>query len=389
MKKYSSTLAGMFSGNCPAALGHYENKTPCDTDFYQTGIAAHAVLEVVAQKKASDPDSQKNIGDAVARELITTGRSFGGEPEPPINPMHAIEGRDLALRWLSWNEIPEGAIAEGGFGITSEGKACAWSADDCRYSAILDLLYFETMGDEEYGLKVVAVRDYKSAWPTNDDDLDTLQRRGQAVVAYRKYGDKVQGIKLEVVNLRTGATFDRVIILDDDGIALLEQWEKDCLMICKAMDATREPRPGAGCLSCKYTLGCESCLTYYKDSGENAAISFATIHAVNKQLGEVMRARSKDHKFHMNAGYVGYREMQKKVLKKDAIKLIAEHWCSCENEEISAFVRGLLRAGDITPTIVTNIIDVLYPNKKDASRLELIDQCIGTVIDKRFGVHKS
>ena len=294
----------------------------------------------------------------------------------------------MALRWLSWNDLPQSANAEGGYGITSEGQPCAWDDPKCRYSAIIDLKWFETTGDEEYALETCVIRDYKSDWPADESYLDSLQQRGQAVIAYEHHGDTVQCIRLEIVNLRTGRTYDRTIMLDDDNIAMLQQWKADIFMLCDAMDKTREPRPGAGCLDCNYTLGCSHCLNYYRDNGQDAAISYATCTAVAEGLAKVLRAKSKDHKFHIPGGYVGYKISQIKTLTNTALKAVTEHWYGGDDTDL-ALVRGLLMAGDITPTNIEKIAKSLYPGKDDAGRQDLLEAAITTIPDKRFGVHKA
>lgn len=385
MNKYSSTILKMFNSNCPAALGHYENQTPADNDFFNTGIAAHAVLQVIGEKEARTEAAQLKVAHAVVDELITKGRSYNGRHEPPMAPSHAQEGRDIALEWLQWNELPDHACYEIGLGMSAAGVPCEYDAENCRFRAITDLIYFETVGDEDFNVDAVCVRDYKSAWPTNESELDTLQRKGQAVMAHLHYPDYA-AIKLEVINLRTGQSFEKVIMMDDAGRELIKLWERDILQACKAADATRESRPGAGCLSCLYTLSCDDCMSCANGNGGDLATQLAALEAVRADLIKTLKPKAVDNKFPVEQGYVGYRTQTKKITTPDAPQLLMDNWFADDADH--AETRSLLKAMKFPASAVENAAKLMYPDKNDAAREDLLDAAITTKAESRFGVFK-
>ena len=387
MKHYSSSGLKIYTANCPKALDYLEAGTPSDNDFYQAGIAAHAVLQVVGEKQATDPKSQQTVADAVVREILEHGREYNGVREPPMSPEAAFEGRDLALAWLSWNELPENGHYEVGLGMTADGEPCSYNDERVRYRGILDLLFVDTVGDDDYAVDAQVVRDYKSAWPPGEDELHTLQRRGQTVLTHINFPE-YDAIRREVVNLRTGMLFEDTIHLDDDGRAQLERWRQDILMLCDVADQDRIPRPGAGCLSCQYTLSCPACLDAYKGDGEDKAQQLAALEAVRKGLIDVLKPKCAEHPFRVNAGYVGYRKMQKRIPTKEAAQAVVEHWYAEDNDDHS-MERSLIRALEPTAASIEKAAKVMYPDKQDASREDLLSTAITTKTESRFGVHKA
>lgn len=387
MKTYSSTALKAFDSNCPKALGFVEAGTPADTDQFNPGIAAHAVLQHIGQKGARTPEDQATVADAVVQELITVGREYNHIHEPPMAPSQAFEGRDVALAWLEWNELPQDAKFEIGLGMTAEGEPCDYYAENCRYRALIDIVKFETIGDEDYAIDVVTAGDYKSAWPTDERELDTLQRRGQAVLVHKHYPD-YPAVRMEAINVRKGMTYERTVQLDDEGRALLAQWEKDILQACNAADVTREARPGAGCLDCRYTLTCDDCLHYYEGNGAQAAVTLATLEAIRKKLIEVLKPKAMESKFPVPGGFVGFKPMVKKVLTEDAHRHLCEHWYSADTDP-HIQEQSLLAACNLTSGSLEKMVKVMYPDKKDAGGQDLLEACLTTVTESRFGVYKS
>ena len=110
MKTYSSTILRHFTHHCPLALDFYEKEAQRDTDIFQVGQASHAVLEHVGKKNAKTKEAQKIVADAVVKELITTGHTFYDRVEPPMQPDHAFDGRDLALEYLAYNKLPTDGV---------------------------------------------------------------------------------------------------------------------------------------------------------------------------------------------------------------------------------------------------------------------------------------
>ena len=393
MNQYSSTLLKLFDTKCPAALGFYEAGEPAFREIFQCGIAAHAVLQVVGEKGAKTPEDIHTVAEAVTLELITEGRSFKGTPEPPMSPEAAFEGRDLAVNWLSWNELPDGqceiqlCMDEHGHmirdlsphitcnsGTATDEKGAIYAAGSPRYDAIIDMVYEAVDGTEDEPLKTIVVRDYKSAWPTNADELDTLQRKGQAVLVWLHHPD-VAGITREVINLRTGAVYRDTTWLDDEGVKTLTQWRDDILTLCRAADATREARPGVGCIDCPYVLRCEPAAALLSNK-ERPANQYAVAKAIVDATGAILKVQAKQGPIMDGfGGQIGYKATVGRA--PDLEELAGQLAVLWDKDNISGLVMAL-RPGI---TSLNNIMKVLYPGKEGKfEREDMTELC---TIEKR------
>lgn len=376
MNRYSSSTLKLFTNNCPAALGFHERQEPRLTEIFQAGIAAHAVLQTIGEKDATEPEQQKAVADAVVSELITEGRAFKGIPEPPMSPEAAFEGRDIALAWLSWNELPAGE-QETLLMMDGDGEVPAVDTQP-RYDAIIDMVYPEMAGDEDAPLQTIVVRDYKSAWPTNADELLTLQRKGQAVLAWLSNPD-VDGITREVVNLRTGGLFRETTWLDDEGIATLTQWRDDILTLCAAADATRAPRPGVGCITCPYVLRCDACVGVMGDS-ERPAVRYAVGKALIAATEPLLKEQAKEAPVPDGVGgLIGYQATNSRTVDlSEAAGQIAALWASGD-------IAGLVTAMKPGVGNIEKLGKVLFPGKdgKDA-RADFEELCLTPAPESKF-----
>jgi hypothetical protein len=250
----------------------------------------------------------------------------------------------------------------------------------------MDVVYTETIGDEDYAVDAVVVRDWKTAWPTDASELETIQRKGQAVLAWVNHPE-AEAIKLEVTNIRTGMTYDKVIYKNDEGLALLELWKRDILQACDAMDLTREFRPGAGCLSCKYPLSCDSCLEYAKTGTAHTATALATLEAMRSEFIRVLKPMCEFENIPIDGGYIGFKQMDKRIPTKEAHRYLVNHWYGNDIDPHTE-EKSLMFSASMGVTQVESIIKTMYPDKRDLSREELTDQCIEVKKQARFGVHK-
>lgn len=392
MKRYSSSVLKIFNRNCPQALGFYEDEAPYDRELFQQGIAAHAVLQVVGEKRASGQHDILTVADAVVTELITKGRSYKGRHEPPMSPEDAMAGRDIALQYLYEYplNLPDNSGFEVQWAINDKGKACLIGEDSQRYDAIFDVLYTDIEGDEDYATDVIVVRDYKSAWPTGANELDTMQVKGHAVIAWQHFKDRVGGVRNEIVNLRTKQIYTRTTYFDEEGIKTLQQWTKDILTACSAADTTREARPGAGCIGCFYTLSCPDCLEYYQHD-TNIYITFATLKAQLAELGKIVRNDAKVEPIEVPGGEIAYRGQNEKVATEEAIDKLIEYWWMDRPDGTPLSmgeVRGLLTALDVKATSYEKAAKVLFPDKLDAAYMDMIEACITVKTKSRFDVYK-
>lgn len=389
-KTHRSSTARIFNSNCPQALKFYEDNEPSDKDIFQAGIVAHAIAQRFGELKVNL--DQKNICEAVANDVvkicITEGRSFDGVKEPPIKPDSAFTGKEIALNYFcNAGHIPDSGDFEKGFGMNEAGNPCAYDDAECRWQAILDVIYPETIEEENYSVEAIVVRDYKSAFPTGAEELDKIQIRGQAVLAWIHH-PTTQAIVQEVVNLQTWGTHRRIILLDDEGKETLSRWRSEILLTCQAMDLTREARPGAGCLDCWYSSGCENCLSGYKVTTKDAATALATIEAVRKDLIKVLKVKTAVKSFQIEGGFVGFKQMVKKKASENAEKMLVEHFFNNDDEEHST-ERALLKSISINSGNVNAFINAFYPDKDDAAREDLQNECLQNNYQSRFGVYKT
>ena len=377
MKSYSSTLLKTFANNCPAALGFHEANEPAFREIYQAGIAAHAVLQVVGEKGATTEPEIQAVADAVAEELITKGRAFKGTPEPPMDPEAAIEGRDLAEAWLSWNELPPGKH-ETHLAMDEKGLPCLPESEHVRYDAIIDMVYTETQGDEEEALETVVARDYKSAWPTDATELETIQRKGQAVLVWLNHPE-AHGITREVINLRTGGKFRETTWLDDEGLATMKQWRTDILALCRAADATREARPGIGCIGCFYVLRCEPCRDLLTTK-ERPASMYAAAKAIVAATEPVLKAEASHGPVPDGVGgMIGYQATKGRQPDLDELAgQVAALWTSGD-------IAGLIRALKPGVTAVDKLAKVMYPGREGKlERDDFLELCVKPKLGSKF-----
>ncbi len=245
------TTMQLYLDHCPRAVDHYERGTPQNRDIFTVGTVAHEILFAIGQGMPIEP---------IVASLIATGRT-GDDSEGPMRPDAVFEGRDLALAWSEAHPIPDGAFFEYAFAFDGDWKPCAW--DQARFRTRVDVVHRRTEEDEDgHDIQDLVITDYKSAWPATETELDTLQRRAQAVSGWLSWGDEIGSITIAVANLRRRQVFERVIPLDEEGVALLQQWQRDLEVVMDAIDV-REPdgqrpaRPGARCGGCPYAASCE------------------------------------------------------------------------------------------------------------------------------------
>lgn len=315
---YRPTTLRLASAHCPRAIDYYEEDRAAFRELYQEGIAAHECLASIgawAVKHKRKPE----LGDIVALAesttvvLIEKGRSFDGKPEPPMQPEAAFAGRDLAIQFATSERAdwPEYAWVEQGLGFNSLWQSVGYSAQGVRFHLIPDLMAAIEDGDgETYSGRLALVRDYKSAWSTDASELQTLQMKAQALAASIFFSD-VDGVRREVVNLRTGQVFREDIWLESGGRETLEGWKQDIGATMQALDAMRGPdgrrplRPGAGCLSCPWAMSCEAPHPTAKEVPQMAQ-RLAQIEGERKELIAALKKALPETPARIEGGEVGW-----------------------------------------------------------------------------------
>ncbi len=370
MKKYSSSDIKVFSVYCPKALKFQEDGAPRDTSQTDYGVASHAVIEACGNAKnivANQPHllmpSYEELANETCQELITNGRTFRGKHEPPMSPEHAFEGKRVALAWLELNELPGEADYE--IELTHG-----------RFKALHDVVWIEDWSDEWSEKTVPVSRDWKG-WQGRPEELETWQRKCQAITLAANYPDADE-IKLEIVNLQTHRTYDRTIVLDDEGLALLDQWKRELEIICRAMDKTREARPGVGCLECPYNHQCNDRL--FRDIGSpHEAHKLVNIEIERANTIKALKA-SQELPVKLEGGYVGWRLWGDNKAKPDAYQRVIDAW--------DGDVNGMLKALKLGVANINALAKVIWPkgSENDALRQDFIDACIEQRNGQRFGV---
>ncbi len=389
MKTYSSTPLNLYARNCPHALTLDEAGTTYCREIFQTGISAHAILQVAAEKNPDTHSQFLLIADAVVEELLTDGRSYNGVHEPPMAPEAALEGRELASEWMAMNGMPEGLMSpEIGLGIDCDGNPVAYGDKSSRYRGILDLVYQDIDGDEECQYDVLVVRDYKSAWPAGENELNTVQRKGQALLALKHMGANVQAIRMEICNLRTGMTHDRTIMLDEQGLEIMAQWEREILMLCRVADNNREARPGSNCLGCRFVLDCEH--TNPHNDAYSIAESFAVAQAVRDEFVRKAKLAITEGTIPAGDGLVGYQAQTRRRMQEDGHIELLRAWNTAQGkalEDLDPGTLSLIKALRLGATQIDAMAKTLYPDRGTGQDRDAFSaECMEEFKVSQFGV---
>ena len=394
---FHATSISLVSRACAFALELQERGVPADRSVYQAGIAAHCVLEGVSLctnevNRELTPEEVNVAALGVCERLMSVGRSYDGKGEPPMAPEAVFAGQEIALGWLLWNPIQPGGQVEVGLGLDGQGRPCEyWRGDGLKVRTILDEVRIIRESDEESARTVLAVRDYKTAWSTDDSELDTLQRRIQAVAAWRTFGP-ADVLRLEVANLRLGKVYTRELYREDGLDEQIETWWGQVSATCRALDAQKAlgPRPaapGRGCIGCPYLLNCEHSADFYERRGmfrtaEQKAVAYAVATAMREELAEELRLEVESGSIPVAGGVVGYAVKDRTKLGPEAFARLWEEW-----EASGGQPDGFAKALKLTKTNAENLVKVLYPERADrAFRDEFLAGLMQPDRTKEFGI---
>ena len=381
MRTYSSSSLKPFLNWCPKALDYYQSGAPRDRTELDRGVCAHAILEHAAGLTFNSADEINELADRITEELITHGREFRGEKQAPLIPQSAYEGRDIAIQYLTFNDAPPAGLSEVELWMDADGGHN--DAQNPRYVALVDLVYETEIGEEDDAVTAVVVRDYKTAWSTNENETETLQMRGQAALADLHFPDAAVIIR-EAVNVRTGAVYRSETIRDDDGRAELARWRRDILAICNAADANagqRMARPGYGCLSCWYSATCDYALAA-QNNVDDIATAYVAAKARAAELSKLCQKAAKiaDGDFTVTpGGRVGYRKAERRIVTESAPRLITD---TLGDSVTPDSVCGLLMQMKLGVTQV----DAIAKTLDDASKEDLLSGALDKKISTKFDV---
>ena len=398
---YHPTELTLLTENCPAALDMREKRIPYDRTLFAAGIAAHAIMEIAGNKireldRQLEPEEIATVAAEVVKKLISEGRSYDGNPEPPLNAEKVFEGRDMAVKYLNEKSLSTTGLCEIGFAYDKSWKSVDYYSENARFRTILDVLDVIEDGNEEWVGRILVVTDYKTSWRADKSELDTLQRRAQAVTAWKsKYCEDVDGIRLRVVNLRTGAEYSREIWLTENGQETLKQWQSDLEYAMDAADWTdqdgkRSASPGLGCTNCSYVKSCEpaKAFMYHTDledfGPEGIANAYAIAKSLPKEYETMARAACDRSTIDTGAGLVGFIDKERKVATSDAPDCLWATWKGAGGDVV-----GLLTAMRLGSSSLESAAKKLYGRGAMDLRKEFIDKLIEKQPYASFGIKKT
>lgn len=407
-----STKLKLAERHCPRAVDHYEKGMHYDRDIFGAGIAAHAVLEAV---QLAPDDYLGDVIERVETQLATKGRSFDGVGEPPMAVAAIRTGVDLAREWLLEHPPIPDAKPEVGMAVTKDWTPAKYGTEEAYYQAALDLHWVVDAEYEEYAERRLVVRDYKTSWRDLEGTLDSIQLRGQGLLALTRYED-IDVVELQVSNLRANWTYSKELYLDDEGKATLASWRRDIdLLIAQVeardADGRRFARPGANCIGCPFFGRCPAAREVLDEvfidtvtpgldvDGAIAGKLFAVLDTAHQNLLAYLKGRPKDEPIPIPGGFVGYKDVGQQVLKDGALTRLAQEWFE-KTDDVQwtaehAQWLGLLAAMPPGKSAIEKVIRKLIPGRGPGKvadfkekRAELMDELFERRPAPWFGVHR-
>ena len=395
---YHATNLQLISRCCAYALQLQEDGVPMDRRIFQVGIATHAVLEAVGlcANELGRELTEKEVKVSalgVCDRLMSTGRSYDGVSEPPMAPEDVFAGQELALNWLLGVEPAQpGAMLEQGLGLDADGAPTEyWKGSGLTIRTILDSVRIVEEADEESARRVLIVRDWKSAWSTDADELETLQRRIQAIAAWRYFGP-ADVLRLEVVNLRLQKVYAKDLYREDGLDAQIAEWWRQVAATVRALEAQRKlgkrpAAPGFGCLRCPYISACAHAQDFLERRGmhntpEKRAQAYVVAAAMREELGAQLRIDANEQPVKIDGGFVGTTAKERTKLRADGYQLLWERWEEHGGDEL-----GFAKALKLTASNAKEMAKTLYFDRKaKADRDALIAEVTEPELVREFGV---
>ncbi len=345
------------------------------------GQAAHAVLQYCAERRTETEADIRKTAEEVGNLLIREGREFRGRHEPPLPADDVWLGVEVAVVYLLARGLPLDADA-----MIPEQE---WDHMHLPYRALIDLVSVQDEGDEEYTLRVVDVCDYKSSWQAGPDELNTLQRWGQAVCVWNALNDpnklhefsSIDIIRQRIVNLRTHQEYTRDINLTyPDDLAELKRWEQRIADLCETARQThgnmnaaipgtgnRPANPGVGCLSCAYRHICNEAW-FEGQSTKYLAVKLAVVEAQRSVLIKALKAADTEGPIQINGGWVGFKEQPTSVMLPGSEgHLVAdwfEHLASELPDSLAPTLSSMISAFKLTKGNLDAFAKAMFPERK-------------------------
>lgn len=350
------TLIKLASERCPQAVRFYREGAHYDRKIFQQGIAAHAYLQSVPALKDRSDEGLKKLAGQVVTELVSKGRSFEGNPEPPMDPEAASAGVALALDYAIAHEIPRanpGLHVERGLAVNSSWESTKYGPD-AWYRCIPDLV--EEAWDGSY--TVADITDYKSSWVAGSDWLHSIQAKSQACMV-AAHSD-VKKIRLWVINLRTQRRYphpDDPFEVDRDGDEI-KRWKDEISAVVEGLYARKDApaEPGSHCGECWFARTCPDFKKWAKEAPDPVSV-WLSAKALVKAVTPLVKGAVAGGEVVASSGEtVGYR----KTSKRHVIDPLAvlEDWGS-DNP------RGFLQAAGLSVTQLDRLAKSMYETKEE------------------------
>lgn len=377
MKPIHPSNIKMAEQYCQYAIKHMHDNTPYDRQVFQTGVAAHYILEILGLKanelqRELEVDEINQLISDTCTELITKSREYDGVPEPPIPLLNIHEAKQITSRWAHANTLPHDAFYEMPFALNKDWQPVEYNSPDAVFQTIIDMVHYYT-DDED--VRIVHVRDYKSSWYITGQ-LDNLQRKAQAMVAWMKFNpDK---IILDVTSIRTGQSLTREMWVNQHEDQLKE-WAKFIKTSSIALTNVNKLRaqPGPNCYQCPYAKSCKY-VTSHANQAKHIVHKYVAALAVAKGLEKDVKHITKESPVQQGNTTVGYVAKDQKGMATNATHI---------------FLNAALEAGWDIYTFTEYIkltrtqAEKIYRDLPKEIREQLND-LFTTKTSTRFGVHK-
>lgn len=382
---YRSTTLKTSENNCPAAVDYYEAGVPYDRTIFQTGVAAHAILEAIGLStqrvgRVLTYEEAVEIARNATVSLQSTGRSFEGVPEPPLPHREVEEALGLVKDWLAGNALGTGhtfthyeiGIAVSDTPPDRPWTICDYSGGNVRLRAAIDRVWDEELLGEDEVLNVVVVDDYKTNWHDRTDALDSLQRKIQVILVHDwclANEIPVDVIRRQVTNLRTQWTYKAEMHLYDQQDAdLLSEWRDAVSRRLRAEDAMPRPRPhrpSHRCGGCPWLSHCEPArelLGPFLSTPEAIARALGVSDAVRSMAVTAAKAAFSEAggPIETEAGTIGHQRVTKSIPATNAASNLLEMWTDGEPVSRNSML-DLFAAAPLTATMIDKAIKAKFP----------------------------
>lgn len=419
MTTWRSTLLNLAARHCSRALDFAEANAPYEREHFAVGVSAHAIIEDVGKAAAERRRYLTNaevedIAQRTAESLIREGRDFEGQPEPPLRSDLVWRGRDLALAYARECPLAPDGCYEQEAAVTKEWLPCP-AGEGAYLKARIDFYATRVAGldlmaeddEEEVSGPVLVIDDFKSAWTADEDELLTLQRKIQAVVAWANFGEGHEVLRIRVVNLRLRRIFERVLFPNtEDGAATLALWRRDIASEIRARDVQKGPNglrpatPGAGCGGCPYLIQCDAAQGVLERINGSASLGMlaeelTVIEARRADLLVVLKGQAEQEPVAVHGGSVGYQAKEQRVPSDAAPGVLAGLWARRMHGRdaggVLAALPGLLASLKLGKAQLEAALSHLYPGKSEERerKYRALNSMLTTKITKSFGVHRA